>query len=584
MEARLGGWCVVALCAIWWIGGSFALEQPPNIVFLLTDDQDVTANSLDYMPRLNKLMREEGMEFLNYFVSTALCCPSRATIIRGQFCHNTKIYDNGDLNNSTYLSGAFVKFVKEGMENSTIATQLKEVGYETFLIGKYLNGYDDGQASHVPVGWDHWWGMTDVAYFGPHFSQGGSLLKTPISTYQTDYINNKSLDLIANRNKSKPFFIYIAPFAPHAPSLPAPRHAHLFPHEKAPRYASYNPSDSIQQQKPSWIKRLPPLNSVQLSYIDNFYRNRLRALQAVDEMLENITVLLQQEGIADNTYFFYMGDNGQHLGDFRLPAGKRQAYDTDIRVPFLVRGPGIKGGTKVTEVVMSVDLVPTWVELAGGSPPTTYTVDGKSISPLLFGKLSPQPKENVFRSAALAEMYGGSSTMGVRYIGMSGFEKNRFWNNTYQAVRVINGSDWATDANWLYTEWCTGEKEFYNVSTDPHQISNLINSTSTSLLVRLSILTQALGSCSGQTCSVIDYRKIAQIAGQHGSRMERRLHCFNPPDLPGKSLSSYWMLDLVELDHHYCEAVLADGFPYADSDLVPERELELWNSCVRGAH
>ena len=127
-------------------------DNRPNIIFLLTDDQDVTANSLNYMPYLGKLLRQDGMEFANFFVPTGLCCPSRATIIRGQYCHNTKIYDLGDLNNSTYLSGGLEKFVQEGLEDSTIATLLTDAGYETAFVGKYLNGYKDGSASHVPAG------------------------------------------------------------------------------------------------------------------------------------------------------------------------------------------------------------------------------------------------------------------------------------------------------------------------------------------------------------------------------------------------------------------------------------------------
>lgn len=283
---------------------------------------------------------------------------------------------------------------------------MKEAGYETFLIGKYLNGYEDSEAAHVPPDWDHWYGMTDLSYFGPHFSVQGKLLKTSKDTYQTDFISNTSLALLKSRDKTKPFFIYIAPFAPHTPATPAPRHAHLFKNISAPRYPSFDPDHTVQQQKPSWIKRLPKLSEKQIAEIDAFYRNRLRALQAVDEMLENITNFLQEEGIQDNTYLFYMGDNGQHLGDYRLPAGKRQAYDTDIRVPFLARGPGIKGAQKVTEVVMSVDLLPTWVKLAGGKDPTSYEPDGKSMTDLLFGKIPLQPEVNTYRSAALAEMYG----------------------------------------------------------------------------------------------------------------------------------------------------------------------------------
>ena len=517
------------------------------------------------------------MEFLNYFVPTGLCCPSRSTIIRGQYCHNTKIWDNGDLNNKTYLSGGFNKAVAEGLENVTIATQMKEAGYETFLIGKYLNGYGNSHASHVPVGWDHWYGMTDTSYFGPHFSVNGKLLKTSKETYQTDFISNMSLSLLKERDKKKPFFIYMAPFAPHAPSQPAPRHEHLFNNVTAPRYPSYNPSDDLQQMKPSWIKHLPPLDSTQLASIDNFYRNRLRALQAVDEMLENVTLYLQEEGIEDNTFIFYMGDNGQHLGDYRLPAGKRQAYDTDIRVPFLVKGPGVKGGIKVTEVVMSIDLLPTWVEMAKGKLPTTYDVDGKSLIGILSGQMPPDPQVNNFRSMALAEIYGGSSNMGTRYHGMAGFEKNKFWNNTYQAVRVINGSDWATNANWLYAEWCTGEREFYNVTVDPHEIYNIIDKVDPSLLAKLSMVVEHLGSCAGDSCNNMDLKPIAHSASNSG---RASLHCYNPPDMPGQSLDdSIW--EWLEKDQSLCEVVLFNGFPYSDSDIVSERATYLWESCLK---
>ena len=561
-------------------------SDKPNIVFLLTDDQDVTANSLDYMPKLNKLLRQEGMEFVNYFVPTGLCCPSRATIISGQFCHNTKIWDNGDLNNQTYQSGGFKKAVDEGLEKTTIATQLKAAGYETFLIGKYLNGYSDSQANHVPPGWDHWHGMTDTAYFGPHFSNDGKLLKTSKETYQTDYIGAQALSMLKKRDTKKPFFIYISPFAPHAPSLPAPRHAKLFPNITAPRNPSYNPSDEIQKQKPSWLKRLPPLTADQLNNVDNFYRNRLRALQAVDELLENLTLFLHKEEIANNTFLFYMGDNGQHLGDYRLPPGKRQAYDTDIRVPFLARGPGIEEGVKVTEIVMSIDLFPTWIDLASGSLPPDYEPDGQSIVPFLKGSTPTQPAVNIFRSVGLAEMYGGSSNMGAAYKGLAGFEKNRFWNNTYQAIRVINGSDWAANANWMYAEWCTGEREFYNMSDDPHQVNNIVEEIDSSLLKNLSALVEAYGKCVGKSCRNIDLNSVGR--SKDDSELGERLRCFNPPDMPGnrqvvtdpraRIINVNFDDAIVRPD--LCTSVLSDGLPYSDSDTIPEDVLEVWQYCL----
>ena len=549
-------------------------DKRPNIIFILTDDQDVTANSLDYMPKLNKILRQEGMEFLNYFVTTALCCPSRSTILRGQYCHNTGIWDNGDLNNQTFMSGGFDKWIANNLEKTTVGTVMHDAGFETFLVGKYLNGYSDQHASHVPIGWDHWHGMTRTAYFGPHFSDDGTLLKMPKEVYQTDYISNKTLSWLKNRDSSKPFFFYVAPFAPHAPSLPAPRHANLFNDTKAPRTSSFNPDDSVQSQKPSWLGRLPKLTQDQIDSIDEFYRNRLRALQAVDEMLENITNQLEKEGILDNTYIFYMGDNGQHLGDYRLQAGKRQAYDTDIRVPFLVRGPGINGGVKVTEIVQNIDLMPTWAEIAGQNLPDGYEADGKSMLPLLHGNMPASGRINKFRSASLAEMYGGSSTMGAKYYkNITGFEKSRFWNNTYQGLRVINGSDWAVDANWLYVEWCTGEKEFYNTAKDTRQTMNTISEVTKDYIDKLSALLEQLGNCKGAECHEIDYSEIRRKveSGEYRPQpISSRLPCHNPPDLPSEA---------VDEKEESCSTLLANGLPYSDDEFIPEEFLNQWEEC-----
>lgn len=575
-------WClsVAAFCV------QSSMQTKPNIVFLLTDDQDRTANSLDYMPNLNKIMREGGTEFTHYYVSTGLCCPSRATILRGQYCHNTKIWDNGDLNNDTFLSGGFNKWLNLSLETSTIATLFKAGGYETKLCGKYLNGYEDKHASHVPEGWDHWHGMTYYAYFGPHFSDNGKLIKTSKTTYQTDYIRDKALEFInKQRDKSKPFFLYLSPFAPHSPSLPAPRHAHLFNDKKAPRNPSYNPDDSIQSQKPSWLKMLPKLTQQQMDSIDEFYRNRLRALQAVDEMLLNITDALEKEGILDNTYIFYSTDNGQHLGDYRLPAGKRQAYDTDVNVPFLVRGPGIEAGMKNEQLVQNVDLLPTWVELAGiQGPSDAQQQDGKSMVPLLYGNGTA----GEFRTAAILEMFGGSSNMDLSiYKKYPDFERNRFWNNTYIGIRVTGSIPQIYDkTNFTFVLWCTGDMELYNHTTDPYEIKNSISELTTQEMMGLQELVVKLSKCAGSECydmsSIIndvmvnlEYRlKI----GSYGSAL---IPCHNPKDLPGDQNND---IQVFTDDPEHCyddiekcgQELFKFGFPYADNDEIPKHVSDAW--------
>ena len=163
----------------------------------------------------------------------------------------------------------------------------------------------------------------------------------------------------------------------------------------------------------------------------------------------------------------------------------------------------------------------------------------------------------------------GNITYYVAYVSRKGFEQDKFWNNTCQAVQVINGSGWAIGANWMYAEQCTGEREFYNVSEDPYQIYNNINATDASLLSKLSVLTYMLGSCAGKNCSDMDFILNTELVSMNNSSdlyHQQRLRCFNPPDLPGqlsKSVDdSIW--ELVEEDKAYCHTVITNGFPYAE--------------------
>mmetsp|Transcript_5435 Transcript_5435/g.11837 ORF Transcript_5435/g.11837 Transcript_5435/m.11837 type:complete len:618 (-) Transcript_5435:645-2498(-) len=564
-------------------------SRRPNIILFMTDDQDVTANSLDYMPRLNRLFRREGMEFLHYYVPTGLCCPSRATILKGQYCHNTEIFDNGDLTNSTYQSGAWHKYLDTGLENETIATMLQSAGYETALIGKYLNGYMGPKAaSHKPPGFDHWMGMLHLSFYGPSFSDNGEFLQLNETVYQTDFIRDWAVDFLTHkRDPSKPFFLMMTPFAPHTPATPAKRHEDMFQDAAFPRYDSFNPSDEVQQHRPAWIKDLPLLTQKQIDDMDNFYRNRLRSLQAIDEALEKVVDTLHDLQIDDNTYMFYTSDNGQHFGSFRIPAGKRQAYESDVLVPFLVRGPGIQHGAQVKQVVQSVDLAPTFLDLATRPSryevTSSYPMDGKSMLPLLRGEVPLEPAINTYRWAALLEMYGGSSNIGPLYKNMSAYYHNHMFPNTYQAARIVNGPGWAKGADLLYVEWCTGEQELYNMTVDRHQVDNIVGRTNLILLYRMSRLLARLGDCKGFGCYDLDMFSASKEAVAPGRELmtldamkasiRNRIPCHNPPNMTSGDTSLGRKQFAVGL--HVPEP-FAFGFPYSDGDAVSDELMEVW--------
>jgi hypothetical protein len=355
--------------------------------------------------------------------------------------------------------------------------------------------------------------------------------------------------------------------------------------------------------------------------MDEFYRNRLRSLQAVDEALEFLVDTLVDLRLDDKTYMFYTSDNGQHFGDFRMPAGKRQAYDTDVLVPFLVRGPGIQAGAVSAEIIQSVDLGPTFLDIATSIPPssllplskqkqqqqkklqTSYPMDGKSILPLIRGEIPAISHVNRFRWAALLEMYSGSSGVGPRYIHRKNYQYNHLYPNTYQAVRIINGpSRWARNSNWLYVEWCTGEIEFYNVTNDPHQTKNLAVSTTfvsnddgrdlLCLFRRLNRILSKLGVCNGGECHehldhplddpAYEIFRATNVSRNYGRRhlmddlqtsIRNRIPCYNPSNMTktdrnfGRKPFAY---DL------YVSEPFEFGFPFSDEEQVPESLLVTW--------
>lgn len=379
-------------------------------------------------------------------------------MLRGQYAHN-----HGVLVNSGAMGG-YDRFRELGRESSTIATWLQSAGYMTAFLGKYMNGYPDFP-THVPEGWDEWFAVLDK-FFDFRVSENGRIVEYHgPENYETDVLASKAAEFIRQAAAAEaPFFIYIATHAPHAPANPAPRHAGEFAGLTAPRSPSFNEEDV--SDKPSWIASRPKLTQAEIEQIDERFRQRLRSMLAVDEMIDTLMTTLEATGQAEQTYIFFTSDNGYHLGEHRFKSGKTNPYDEDVRVPFLVCGPGIGEGSEVSGIALNVDIAPTLADLAG--VPTPGFVDGQSLEPLLFGHAAG----SAWRSGLLIEWLKP--------------------DKEYQGVR----SD-----DYLYVDhFGRGEFELYDRRLDPYELENISSTADPALLAALSSWLDRLADCAAAGC------------------------------------------------------------------------------------
>jgi arylsulfatase A-like enzyme len=442
-------------------------HERPNVVLVIVDDLD--AGSVSRMPKVKSLLTEGGTTFENYFVTHPLCCPSRASILRGQYSHNHRVLTNEP------SRGAFDKFYEYGLEDSTVATWLDDAGYRTALIGEYLNNYPgDAEPTHVPPGWDEWYGRaSEKSYYDYDLNENGKLVSygNAPEDYQTDVLARKAKDFVRHAAaEEEPFFAYVATGAVHSPVQPAPRHQETSVPAQAPRLPSFDEEDV--SDKPSWVRAQPRLTPQRVSQTDGEYRNRLRALLAVDEMVSGLVEELRASGELENTYVVLTSDNGYQLGEHRLAQGKRTAYEESIRVPLIVRGPGVPSGKAVRQLALNIDLAPTFAELGGADTPDF--VDGRSLGPFLRGT---PPKD--WRTALLVEHTGG---------GLKGFARDV---PSYEALRTEDHK---------YVEYETGEREIYDLRTDPNEMKSLQEGADPALVARMQERLAALQRCSGPDC------------------------------------------------------------------------------------
>lgn len=364
------------------------------------------------------------------------------------------------------------------MNEAYLPIWLQEAGYNTYYTGKLFNAHTtDNYNSPHPAGWtgsDFLLDPFTYMYLNATFQRNGDEPVSYKGQHSVDVLAEKALGFLDDAVKSdQPFFLGIAPVAPHSnveipefgpqrngtdikdakfsAPIPAKRHEHLFKDVKVPRTENFNPD------KPSggnWIRRLPKQSQENVDYNDHFYRQRLRVLQSVDELVDGVFQKLEENGLLENTFVFYTTDNGYHIGQHRLQPGKECGYQEDINIPLIIRGPGVPAGEVANIVTTHIDVAPTLLDLAGA--PSRADFDGDAI-PLNKHGLEEATK---FRHEHVTVEYWGFAAFEGKYFEGS---SRVLANNTYKALRIIGKA-----YNFYYSVWCTNEHELYDLKVSGH--------------------------------------------------------------------------------------------------------------------
>jgi N-acetylglucosamine-6-sulfatase len=369
-------------------------------------------------------------------------------------------------------------------------------------MGKYLNGYPDTAApNYVPPGWDDWAspsGGDPYGEFNYTMNENGNLVQygSSANDYMTDVLSRKANAFIQQAaSDRRPFFLFVATYAPHQPATPAPRYANAFQGEQAPRPPSYNEADV--SSKPDWIKSKPLLGPGPQKQMDNLFRRRLQTMLSVRDLIENLLDTLRKQGLLENTYLIFTSDNGFHMGEHRLHAGKLTPYEEDIRVPLFIRGPGIPAGQERAEIVGNVDLAPTIAELAGARVPDF--VDGRSLVSLLRRDQTPERWREAFLVEQEETHFHAGPLKRQVLEPMDPLEQQlaaaRQGVPAYAALRT---------ATHTYVVYGDGERELYDLRADPYELKNIVATADQKLVKQLDAWLSEFRKCHGAKCREVD--------------------------------------------------------------------------------
>ena len=442
-------------------------QARPNVLVLMTDDQAV--ESMRVMTNVNALLGARGTTFVNNFASFPLCCPSRTTYITGQYGHNHTIMGNAP------PAGGYEKLAPT--HGNSLPAWLRQAGYHTVHLGKYLNGYGQARPTEVPAGWNEWYGSTDPStyrFYNYTLNENGRLATygAGAANYQTDVYGRKTVELIRRlAPATQPFFLSVAFLAPHsggprdaddpgnqATPSPAPRHRNRFASEPLPAPPSLNEADV--SDKPAGIRNRPLIRPARLNGIRENYQQRLESLLAVDEAIRDIMAALEASGELSRTLIVFTSDNGFFHGEHRVPDGKVLVYEPSVRVPLILRGPGVPAGVVRPNLVANVDLAATILDVANARP--GRRLDGRTLLPFARDGLVRSSRDILLETP------------------------------TYSAIRT---------PRYVFVQHSSGDQELYDLAKDPHQLQSLhADPASAGLKADLGSRLARLRACAGDSC------------------------------------------------------------------------------------
>ncbi|MGH9456583.1 MAG: sulfatase family protein [Thermoanaerobaculia bacterium] len=411
-----------------------------NIVFILSDDHRYDfmgfhPNAPEFLetPSLDR-MAAEGMHVRNAFVTTSLCSPSRASILTGQYAYNHGVVDN-----SRMIDEEAVFFPE----------LLQKAGYRTAFFGKWHMG---GHSADPQPGFDRW-----VSFPGQGWYEENELnvdgKTVPTKGYITDVLTDYAIDFLEKQDGEQPFFLYLSHKAVHAEFVPAPRHRGRYADAELRYPETMAATEQNYDDKPKWVyEQRFGWHGVDYAYhgqmdFDTFYRRYAETLLAVDDSVGRVLDQLEKSGLADDTLVVYMGDNGFSFGEHGL-IDKRHAYEESMRVPMVAWAPGtIEAGSAVEEMVLNVDVAPTFLEAAG--VPVPDWMNGRSFLPLLRG--------------------GDLEDWRDAFVYIYYWEYNFPHTPTVFALREDR-------YKYMFYHGLWDKNELYDLETDPHETTNLIAS------------------------------------------------------------------------------------------------------------